>query len=84
MISMNRSRTEIMRDILKASDSKRGAKKSWITRRANMSFGQAEYYVPLLVEGGLMNEKNNDDNDIRYITSRKGREFVKYAENINI
>jgi len=84
MISMKRNRLEIMRDILKVSDSERGAKKSWIIRRASMSFDQVKYYIPLLVERNFLNEKNNGGGDIRYVTSRKGREFVRYAENINI
>ena len=79
---MNRDRFEIARDILTVSDSEDGAKKTWIILRSNLCYKQTKVYLPLLEGKDFLNIKNNGE-DVRYITSGKGRKFLKYMKNID-
>lgn len=84
---MRRYKFEIMRDMLRAT--RNGAKKTQIMYKANLSFGQMKIYLPLLIERGLIiNREENDvdrgDNkrNITYKISTKGTEFLKRYEEL--
>ena len=78
---MKRSRIEIIRDILKVSEY--GAKKTKIMYRANMSFAQRNEYLSLLEERDLIENIEDNDGNVRYKTSKRGREFLKHMRNID-
>ena len=68
-----RSELDIVHDILKVS--RRGARKTSIMYKANLSFTQLERYLKLLEERGLI--RNSD----AYYTTEKGRRFLEsYGE----
>lgn len=76
----NRGRIEIVHDILKLCLMRQ--KKTHIMYRANLSFEQANYYLAVLFEKGLlehdMHEGVNDQGYRQYvITTQKGREALQ-------
>jgi len=77
---MNRGRLKIVGDILKISEN--WVVKARVQRRVNLDSKQAKYYLSLLVGKGFLNRENNGEG-IRYRTSGKGGELLKYMENID-
>jgi predicted transcriptional regulator len=51
---VNRSALEIMADIIRTCSDGRGAKKSRILYKANLSFGLVGKYLPILIENKLL------------------------------
>jgi predicted transcriptional regulator len=66
---MNRSRFEIMADILQRAVT--GAKKTWLLYSANLSYSQHQKYLSTLVDLGLLAKKNG-----LYSTTQKGMDFI--------
>ena len=69
MTFLNRSRFEIMADILQRAVT--GAKKTWLLYSANLSYSQHQKYLSTLVELGLLSKK-----DGLYNTTPKGMDFI--------
>jgi predicted transcriptional regulator len=66
---LNRSRFEIMADILQRAVT--GAKKTWLLYSANLSYSQHQKYISTLVELGLLSKNNG-----LYTTTQKGMDFI--------
>ncbi|MCJ7771061.1 winged helix-turn-helix domain-containing protein [Candidatus Bathyarchaeota archaeon] len=69
MTFLNRSRFEIMADILQRAVT--GAKKTWLLYSANLSYSQHQKYISTLVELGLLLKNNG-----LYTTTQKGMDFI--------
>ena len=69
MTFLNRSRFEIMADILQRAVT--GAKKTWLLYSANLSYSQHQKYLSTLVNLGLLSKKNG-----LYSTTQKGMDFI--------
>lgn len=69
MTFLNRSRFEIMADILQRAVT--GAKKTWLLYSANLSYSQHQKYISTLVELGLLSKNNG-----LYTTTQKGMDFI--------
>lgn len=69
MTFLNRSRFEIMADILQRAVT--GAKKTWLLYSANLSYSQHQKYISTLVELGLLSKMNG-----LYTTTKKGMDFI--------
>ena len=70
-----RGRIEILASIL--SHCKEGIKKTHIMRRANIGYEQLCYYLPNLIDAGLITQVI-DDGYVKYRTTEAGREFLKF------
>lgn len=71
----NRRRLDIVRDVLSIALVK--VRKTRIMYQANLSHVQLEKYLKVLLDGGLVER----DGDSLYLTTQKGREFLKtYAD----
>lgn len=71
----NRSRLEIVRDILSFALVK--ARKTKIMYRASLNYVQLEKYLNNLLENGLLEH----DGDSHYLTTENGRKFLKIYNN---
>ena len=69
MTFLNKSRVEIMADILQRAVT--GAKKTWLLYSANLSYSQHQKYISTLVELGLLSKMNG-----LYTTTKKGMDFI--------
>jgi predicted transcriptional regulator len=72
---LNRSRFEIMADILQRAVT--GAKKTWLLYSANLSYSQHQKYISTLVELGLLSKMNG-----LYTTTQKGMDFITSYETL--
>lgn len=79
----NRDRSAIVADILSAAN--RGARKTSIMYKANLSYEQLVEYLKLLVDMGLLEEKilENERNPKVYVTTKRGREFIETFEKLD-
>ena len=84
MFNKRRSEIEIMGDILHLSQS--GARKTQILYQSNMSFSQLQNYLSFLIENDLLKEdkpmESTKNSNKVYITTRKGKDFLKDVSNI--
>ena len=73
----HRSRADIIASILRAAV--RGAKKTHIMYRCNLSFGQLQTYLGILLDRGLLRvaESGRGGNPILFQTTAKGRAFLR-------
>ena len=69
MVKVNRSRFEIMADIIRACLSPRG--KTRIMCKVKLNFRQANDYLSQLTSLGLLSKENG-----KYVTTEKGREYL--------
>lgn len=74
---MRRSRTAISAEILKAA--LQGAKKTHIVYRVNLNFEVANRYLSMLLEKGLIEQKDN-----LYITTEKGIKYQEIARGLGL
>ncbi|HDH91553.1 MAG TPA: hypothetical protein ENF38_01240 [Candidatus Aenigmarchaeota archaeon] len=80
-----RERLLVIYDILKAANEKdvfgerRGATRTRIMYKANLSFNQLKIYLPLLIQLGLLEEAKNGRN-VRYRPTEEGIRFLNYME----
>jgi predicted transcriptional regulator len=81
---LHRSRIDIIANILRAAE--RGAKKTHIMYKCNLSFRQLHYYLDFLVERGLLKTiraKSGERNDSNtYETTSKGKAFIQAYNSI--
>lgn len=68
---MRRDKIEIFADILKAAQN--GAKKTHIVYKANLNFSTLKNHIKRLIEKDLLMQIEGG----RYMTTRKGDEFLK-------
>jgi predicted transcriptional regulator len=73
----NRSRTEIVSDILNSANG--GATKSKIMYKAFLSYGQLKEYLTVLIENNLLEYVEGTQN---YKTTEKGLNFLKMNNQI--
>ena len=80
----NRDRASIAADILSVAS--KGARKTRIMYKANLSYDQLVEYLKLLVDMGLLEERilENERNPKVYVTTQKGRDFVENVEKIEL
>ncbi len=71
--SKHRSRLQIIADMLYATG--KGSKKTHIMYGANLSYELTNRYLTDLLEGGLIEPKDDE-----YVITEKGREFLKRFE----
>ncbi len=81
---LHRSRIDIMANILQATAD--GAKKTHIMYQCNLSFRQLNAYLEFLTETSFVEKltlktENRDDFQM-FMTTRKGREFIKAYHNL--
>jgi predicted transcriptional regulator/DNA-directed RNA polymerase subunit RPC12/RpoP len=69
-----RTSFDILADILKIAE--RPISKTEILYRANLSFKQAEKYLKMLEDMGLLKMYFEDGNNRRYLTTQKGKEYL--------
>jgi predicted transcriptional regulator len=75
----NRSRIEIIAAILEKAA--QGAKKTQMMYGANLSFYQIEGYISYMIKKGFLSFEKESR---LYLTTGKGREFLKSYENIKL
>lgn len=78
---MRRSRVDIIIDILEAA--KEGANKTSIVYKANLNFKLADEFLNLLQKHSLLENKLDGDK-IKYITTIKGKMFLKKTKEISL
>lgn len=73
----NRDRSAIVANILNVAS--KGARKTRIMYKANLSYQQLLEYLKLLVDMGLLEEKilENEQNPKVYVTTERGKEFLE-------
>jgi predicted transcriptional regulator len=81
---LHRSRIDIMANILQEAN--KGAKKTHVMYRCNLSFRQLNAYLEFLVEMGFletitMKTENKEDAQL-FKTTRKGRDLVEAYHNL--
>jgi predicted transcriptional regulator len=78
----NRSRVEILYDIVAASKS--SARKTHLMYKSNLSFKQLRMYLDFLIERGLVQERldNLEDAGHTYAVTSKGLEFLTLFEEL--
>jgi predicted transcriptional regulator len=69
-LNRNRNRLDIVRDMLAVATIE--AKKTRIMYQANLNYFQAERYLKMLLEEGLLGQ----DGDSCYLITEKGRQFL--------
>jgi predicted transcriptional regulator len=74
----NRSRTEIIYDLVKAT--KGGAKKTHLMYKANLNYTVLEQYLNFLQESGLIREENGAER--LYFATGKGLKFLTMYEEL--
>ena len=82
MVLRNRSRVEILYDIVSAG--KPFSKKTHLMYRANLSYQQLDLYLDFILRNGLMEEKFLDDEGRIYVMTKKGEDFVKLFDDMRI
>lgn len=83
MVTMRRSRVDIIIDILEVA--KEGANKTTIVYKTNLNFKLADKFLNLLQKHSLL--ENKLDNDMitkKYITTEKGKIFLKKTKDITL
>jgi len=75
----HRDRATIFAEILKATKSERGKKKTDIMRSVNLNYHQINKYLRLLLINGLLCV----DTDERYKPTKKGLEIIEKLESLN-
>jgi len=81
-VTMRRSRVDIIIDILEVA--MEGANKTGIVYKANLNFKLVDEFLNLLQEYGLMENKLDGDAKIKYITTEKGKMFLKKTKEITL
>jgi predicted transcriptional regulator len=78
----NRSRVEILYDIVSAS--KESARKTHLMYKSNLSFKQLRLYLDFLLYRGLVEEKNalEEEGGRTYAATPKGIEFMRLFEDL--
>lgn len=69
---INRSRFDILADMVEATSPPRGAKVTHILGRANLSYVIMQRYLTCLLKSELVEKEDN-----MYYSTEKGRDFVK-------
>jgi predicted transcriptional regulator len=77
----NRSRPEIVASILDIAS--KGALKTHIMYKANLSHRQLESYLRFLLETGLIREVGNGAEKTKFIITEKGLDFLKEFSHIS-
>jgi predicted transcriptional regulator len=84
MFENRRSEIEIIGDILKLSN--KGAKKTEILYRGNLSYHQLQNYLSFLIRKNILEEKNvnnNRGNPVKiYQTTSKGKNLLDDIDNM--
>jgi predicted transcriptional regulator len=79
---MRRSRVDIIIDILEAA--REGANKTSIVYKTNLNFKLADEFLNLLQKHSLLENKSDADMKIKYITTVKGKTFLKKTQEITL
>ena len=79
---MRRSRVDIIIDILEAA--REGANKTSIVYKTNINFKLADEFLSLLQKHSLLENKSDAHMKIKYITTEKGKMFLKKTKEITI
>lgn len=80
MVVKNRSRIEILYDIILAA--KPYGKKTHLMYKGNLSYHQLESYLDFVLRNGLLEEKITEDSKFYFVTE-KGAEFVRIFEDFH-
>ncbi len=81
IVTMRRSRVDIIIDILEAA--REGANKTSIVYKTNLNFKLADEFLNLLQKHSLLENKLDGDK-IKYITTVKGKMFLKKTTEISL
>ncbi len=80
-VRTERSRWEIIEDMLAVLTEEKSVKKTRIMQRAYLNWGNLQKYLDFLVEGNFMAECNNPGAG-SYAITEKGRELLKRLKNV--
>ncbi len=80
MVLKNRSRVEILYDIVAAA--KPYGKKTHLMYKGNLSYQQLDLYLDFILKNGLLEERLVEDIKLYYIT-QKGLEFMRLFEDMH-
>ncbi len=78
---LHRGRVDIIACILE--NAIESSKKTNLLYRCNLSLAQCNLYLTLLIEGGLLMEKNIENRTV-FMTTEKGRSFLTDYKKIKI
>ncbi len=81
MVARNRSRFEIVYDILSAA--RPSARKTHLMYRGNLSYQQLELYLNFMLEKQLLEVKRGFGAAKTYSLTEKGGKFISLYQNIN-
>ncbi len=76
----NRSRLDILYDIITAS--RPMAKKTHLMYKSNLSFKQLDIYLGILLENGLLQERNDIEQGRVFCATNRGITFTRLFEQI--
>lgn len=82
ILTMRRSRVDIIIDILDVA--REGVNKTSLVYKTNLNFKLIDEFLNLLQEYGLMENKLDVDAKIKYITTEKGKTFLKKTKEITL
>jgi predicted transcriptional regulator len=80
MVLKNRSRVEIIYDIISAA--KPVSKKTHLMYKGNLSYQQLDLYLTFMLRNGLLEERIVDDSRL-YFATQKGLEFLRLFEDLH-
>ncbi|MHB1907855.1 MAG: winged helix-turn-helix domain-containing protein [Nitrososphaerales archaeon] len=80
MVLKNRSRVEILYDIISAA--KPSSKKTHLMYKGNLSYQQLDLYLNFILSNGLLEERFVDETRLYFIT-QKGMQFLALFEDMH-
>jgi len=79
MVARRRDKLEVIEDLLKAADKPDGANKTHLVYESNLNFNRLNVFLPYLLKNGLIESESEN----KYITTMKGREFLKQLHSMH-
>jgi predicted transcriptional regulator len=80
MVLKNRSRVEILYDIISAANP--SSKKTHLMYKGNLSYQQLDLYLDFILKNGLMEERFSEDDGRLFFVTEKGLQFAKLFEDM--
>ena len=78
MAGKRRDKLEVIQDLLKTADKPDGANKTHLVYGSNLNFNRLNVFLPFLLEKEMIKV----DLKNRYVTTVKGREFLKQLQSM--
>jgi len=79
MAGKRRDKLEVIEDLLKTADKPDGANKTHLVYGSNLNFNRLNVFLPFLLEKDMI----KCDLKNRYVTTVKGREFLKQLQSMH-